>query len=112
MRYATLRVDGDGNVYPYGFYELNPFPGCNQLVVSNHAFVNPKDRGQGFGKRQHTERLRMIEYLGYDAAIATVKEGNEREEAILAKNQWTKVYSFRNRETGNRVGVWMREFNE
>ena len=28
----------------YGYGELNNFPGCNQLTVSNHAFIYHKDR--------------------------------------------------------------------
>ena len=57
----------------YGFYELNPFPGSNQVVVSNHAFIFPKFRGKGFGKIQHMERLIKARELGYDLIVCTVR---------------------------------------
>jgi hypothetical protein len=58
MRYADERGTG--------FYELNPFPGCNQIVVSNHAFIYPAYRnggwdGKKYGQLQHKERLRNSE---------------------------------------------------
>ena len=49
----------------FGFYELNPFPGSNQIVVSNHAFIYGPWRGQGKGIQQHKERLAKAKELGY-----------------------------------------------
>jgi hypothetical protein len=94
----------------FGFYELNPFPGCNQLVVSNHAFIKPEYRDRGHGGIQHRKRLQLIESLGYDAAICTVREDNVAEREILIKNGWTRVFSFRNSETDHMISVYMKGF--
>jgi GNAT superfamily N-acetyltransferase len=94
---------------PYsGFYELNPFPGCNQLVVSNHAFVEPSDRGKGIGHSAHKDRLDHIKDLGYDAVVCTCVETNFIQVQILNKAGWHRVFRFYNRETMNWVGLWVR----
>lgn len=98
MRYANT----------YGFYELNPFPGCNQIVVSNHAFIYPEHRGHGHGKRQHTERLAMAKWLGYDLMLCTVRADNEAELHILRINNWIVERDFISKETGHKVQLWSR----
>jgi GNAT superfamily N-acetyltransferase len=103
MRY----VDGRG-----GFYELNPFPGCNQIVVSNHSWVAPEHRGKGLGTVIHKERLDVMKVLGYDYAICTVKLGNVAQINILNKNGWKCLDEFLNRETGNTVLVFGRRLQE
>ena len=92
---------------PHGFYELNNFPGCAQLIVSNHAFVLPEHRGQGHGKAGHLARLNHMKSLGYSAAICTVKCYNKPQKAILKRFGWSKVFSFYNDETDTIVEVWM-----
>lgn len=92
-----------------GFYELNPFPGCNQLVVSGHVSINRELRGKGFGNTQHLERLLRAKELGYDCIICTVKEDNVVEKHILTKNGWTKGFSFLNKETGHQVEIWAKQ---
>lgn len=67
----------------YGFYELNPFPGCNQVVVSNHAFIHTFYRGQGNGYRQHQALLAEARRLGYSYIICTVQKQNSKEISIL-----------------------------
>lgn len=91
-----------------GFYELNPFPGCNQIVVSNHSFVPKQARGKGIGSRDHSDRLERIESLGYDYAICTVKENNIPQIKILEKNCWKHLDTFTNRETENTVRIYGR----
>ncbi len=91
-----------------GFYELNPFPGCNQLAVSNHAFIGKEHRGQGQGKTQHDERLAKAEQMGYDALICTVRFENVAEKKILINAGWTRVFQFTNRETGSLIETWMK----
>jgi RimJ/RimL family protein N-acetyltransferase len=90
-----------------GFFELNPFPGCNQLVVSNHSFIEETHRGKGYGKAAHAKRLAMVKSLGYDAMICTVKADNEAQIKILTWFGWSKVFEFDNRETGHKVCVYM-----
>lgn len=99
MRYQT----------PFGFYELNPLPGCNQLVVSNHAFVEPEHRGTGNGQAAHEERLKRARELGYDYIMCTVRATNAVQIHILEKYEWKHLDTFRNRETGNDVSVYGKQ---
>lgn len=92
-----------------GFYELNPFPGCNQIVVSNHSWIPPEKRGKGFGDQIHKERLAHIKLLGYDYAICTVKSDNIPQIRILEKNGWRWLDNFFNGETGNSVYIYGRK---
>ena len=98
MRYAT----------DYGFGELNSFPGCNQLVCSNHAFAYA--RGEGKGQIGHEERLKEAQRLGYDAILCTVRADNEVELHILRKHGWKKILEFHNRETSHDVELWAKVF--
>ena len=92
----------------YGFYELNPFPGSNQIVVSNHAFIYPEHRGQGRGKQQHLERLHKAREFGYDYILCTVNEKNDIEIHILRKYNWVKMTFFWSRETDHGVLLFGR----
>jgi len=98
---------GDTN----GFWELNPFPGCNQLIVSNHAFIYPAKRGKGLGKNQHIARLSYASSQGYDYIMCTVNADNKAEIAILEKFHWKKLDGFVNGQTGNLVFVYGRRLN-
>lgn len=95
-----------------GYYELNPFPGCNQLVVSNHAFIWKDKRGQGLGKKQHEARLAKARELGYNAIICTVRVTNTVEKAILTKYGWTKVHEFLNTESDVTIEIWLKTLRE
>jgi len=92
----------------HGFYELNPFPGNNQIVVSNHAFIYPSHRNRGFGKVQHEQRLAKARELGYNYILCTVNKENDVECHILEKNGWHMFDGFLNLETDNYVGIWGR----
>ena len=107
MRYTVNSEEGKN----IGFYELNPFPGCNQMVVSNHAYIIQEERSKGYGKAAHAARVAEAKRLGYDCMICTVKAGNEAQESILTWFGWQHVYSFFNRETGHMIRVWMLDLN-
>jgi predicted GNAT superfamily acetyltransferase len=103
MRYE----DGHG-----GFYELNPFPGCNQLVVSNHSWICPSKRGKGLGTVIHRQRLEKAKILGYDYVLCTVKADNVPQINLLNHNGWKCLDEFHNRETGNDVMIFGRRLQE
>ncbi|GAG53067.1 unnamed protein product [marine sediment metagenome] len=90
----------------YGYGELNNFPGCNQLTVSNHAFIFPKDRGKGNGSENHKLRLKRAKSLGYDYIMCTVIHTNTPELRILKKNNWKELDRFKNKESGNTVIIF------
>lgn len=96
----------------HGYYELNPFPGCNQVVVSNHAFIYHSSRGKGYGQIQHKQRLANAANLGYNYIICTVLTANTREKHILEKNGWNLLDRFFNQETSNDVEFWGRSLDK
>ena len=89
MRYAT----------DTGFYELHSFPGSNQIVISNHAFVHPEHRGKGAGKRTNEERIQQARGLGYDYMICTVRADNVPQLRIMQANGWRELDRFVSTET-------------
>lgn len=89
-----------------GFFELNPFPGCNQIVISNHSLVYKDKRGRGLGTKEHKDRLQKIKFLGYDYVICTVKGSNTSQLHILQNNGWKQLDSFINNETENVVFIY------
>lgn len=89
-----------------GFYELNSFPGCNQIVISNHAFIYSQFRGQGIGQEQHKERLNTASAAGYNYVMCTVKADNDVERHILRKHGWKFLDQFHNMESGSLVEIW------
>lgn len=95
-----------------GYYELNHFPGCNQLVVSNHSCVFPENRGKGMGQELSEEKISVAKELGFDYMIATVVGSNERQLKIMKNNGWTQLDSFFNRESGNQVFIFGRRLSE
>lgn len=96
MRYAN----------EFGFCELNTFPGCNQIVVSNHAFVYRDKRGQGHGSKNHEIHVERAKFLGFDYILCTVRANNAAELAILTKHNFKELDEFINTETGNTVKIF------
>lgn len=94
-----------------GFYEINSFPGCNQLAVSNHVFLEKEYRGKGFGQQFQESREHHTKLLGYDAVICTVKADNFPEIKLLEKNDWKKIWEFYNRETENIILIFAKNLN-
>lgn len=95
-----------------GHYELNNFPGCNQMVVSNHSCIYQDYRGMGLGKRLAEEKILVAKSEGYDYMIATVVSTNERQLKIMANNGWKLLDTFFNRESGNEVNIFGRRLSE
>jgi len=89
-----------------GHWELNPFPGCNQLVVSNHAYVLPKHRGKGLGTRKNEARLNQAAELGYDYILCTCLTTNTAQIAVLTRNGWEVLTNFHNSVTNSDVQLW------
>ncbi len=95
-----------------GHWELNSFPGCNQIVVSNHAYVKPAYRGNGVGRECNIHRINQATELGYDLMLCTVKSVNTIQIRILQRNGWRMLDSFLNRESGNQVELWSKSLHQ
>lgn len=90
----------------FGYCELSSFPGCSQVVVSNHAYIYPKHRGKGRGRHNHQLRVERATIMGYDYIICTVKASNTPELMILRKEGFKELDTFTNTNTGNTVMVF------
>lgn len=84
---------------PYGHYELNPFPGSNQIVISSHAFVKKEFRGNGHGKETASRRIEKARELDYDYMLCTVRADNEPQLKIVRKLGWKELDHFYNTVT-------------
>lgn len=93
---------------PYGYFEFNQFPGCAQLLVSNHSYIKPEERNKGYGEAQQRIKLDMAAELGYNCIICTVHADNIPEISILKKNNWKFVHDFHNTETNKTIQIWIR----
>lgn len=93
MRFATS----------YGHYELNNFPGCAAIVVSNHAFVHKQHRRLGLGNINHMQRLQHAQKLGYNYILCTVQSTNTIQLKILKKHKWKQLDTFINDETEHTI---------
>ena len=93
----------------YGYCELNPFPGCSQIVISNHGVIFEGYRGQGHGTDNHNLRVARAVDLGYDLMLCTVNTENVAEKAILRKSRWKFLQSFGNTETKNQIELWSKQ---
>lgn len=108
---ASMRVACKDGEKVIGFYEVNSLPGCPQVAVSNHAFINPAFRNCGYGKRYHGERLTKLKELGFNYVICTVKSDNVFQLKILDRFGWKRLDFFHNKETGNDVQIWGKQIS-
>lgn len=92
----------------YGACEIDTLPGSPQVAVSHAVFIYPEQRGTGKGTVNHVLRLNRLKRLGYNYVMATMRAGNQREEAILLKNGWKKLDQFTSSATGHQVILWGR----
>lgn len=95
----------------HGYCELNPFPGCSQLVVSNHGVIFKEHRGEGHGNENHRMRVNRSIDLGYDAMICTVRSDNLAERHILSKNGWEAIFDFYSTESNHQIMMYARQIN-
>lgn len=93
----------------HGHYELQPFPGSNQIVCSTHSFIKAEHRGKGLGTDQAWQKITAAEELGYDFLLATIVLDNLPQLKIATKLEYRYLTSFKNSVTGNSVGIFGRE---
>lgn len=98
----------------HGGYSLTPLPGNCELVLSHDTWIKHDKQGQGFGQKQHLERLKKAQELGAAFLICTVSKANHVEKHILAKNGWRALAEFEG-ISGNGTAdtqIWGRPIGE
>lgn len=95
----------------FGHYELNAFPGSNQIVVATHTFIKPEYRGQGKGTEQALDKLEKVVELGYDYMLAAIVASNEPQQKIAKKLGYECLANFHNSVTGNIVQLFGKDFS-
>jgi hypothetical protein len=86
-------------------FTLVPMPGCCGIVVSTHASVNSMYKNRGIGTEMNKFRQEIALLYGYTVMMCTDVETNHPQQRILYKNGWQRLYSFRNKRTGNDVAI-------
>lgn len=66
-------------------------------------------RNRGIGTLLNRMRRKIAFELGYGAIICTDLDTNAHQMQILHRQGWIKAFGFRNRRTGNTLGVHLRE---
>ena len=66
MRYPFFDDGIHFGAKPIGHYELNHFPGCNQIVVSNHSCIYEEYRGNKLGQKLSEEKIARAKEEGFD----------------------------------------------
>jgi RimJ/RimL family protein N-acetyltransferase len=98
-----------GPVSLAGFYELNPLPGSNQIVISNHATVLPGFHSNGYGTDMALQRIEKASSLGYDYMLCTVRDDNAAQKRVMEKvGGWQYLDDFMSRETQSLVRIFGR----
>lgn len=72
-----------------GFTLTSFYPAfVNGTIVSNNVYTKYQYRGQGYGKKQHKDRLKIAKKEGFDTMLACVRKDNEVENHILELFGW------------------------
>jgi predicted GNAT superfamily acetyltransferase len=95
----------------YGYFELNQFPCCSQIAVSNHATVFKRHRGQGHGHRNHNLRVERAKILGFDYLMCTVQATNEAQLSIMKEGGFKELDRFMNSETEHEIIIFGKKLN-
>jgi GNAT superfamily N-acetyltransferase len=71
------------------FLEL--FPGNQDIVVSTGSFVHADRRGVGIGWQMLKMRMYVAKKVGFQIMMATVENGNQKEQGLLLNNGFIKT---------------------
>lgn len=106
----TIATYGAGKYAEVSRFSLKELPGCCGILVFYHASVATDFQNKGLGALLLRVREEAARKAGYSVGMATVLDNNTSEIHILAAQGWkslwqqdSKVNTFTNRRTGNRV---------
>ena len=88
---------------------LCQLPGCCGVCVSYHTQVYAPYQHRGFGKLLMKLKEQLAYDNGYAIMLATDKIRNTYQQKIFTASNWDRVAEFKNRRSGNEVGVHVRK---
>jgi len=77
-----------------GNFRLSALPGNTRVIVSHAVWLPEEKRGQGLGKRLLRVRMTALREAGARLVLATVKNRNHREMALLRARGWKRLIKF------------------
>lgn len=105
-RYKVIATEKGSDVtFHLASWELYQMPHCCGICVSCAADVHPTFRNKRIGTVLNGLRQDIAKALNYSLLFCTDKENNPPMTKLLATNQWKRLYTFRNRKTGNNVNL-------
>jgi GNAT superfamily N-acetyltransferase len=86
-------------------FDLSFLDGNRRVLVSNHVWVPPEDRGRGEGRRLLNLREVVAREAGVNLLMATVHNTNKPEIHLLSTSGWKRLLN--RRET--KVSLWIKK---
>lgn len=69
-------------------FSITQFPHNQEIYIFSASCVNATYRGQGWGRKLHQLRLRVMEQLNAKVLLCTVRMNNKPQEHILSNEGW------------------------
>lgn len=88
---------------------LCQLPGCCGVCVSYHTQVYDPYRHRGIGKLLMKLKEQLAYDSGYTLMLATDRIRSTYQQKIFTASNWDKAAEFKNRRSGNEVGVHVRK---
>lgn len=101
-----IKIEG-GGYHTVSEFTLENFPGCRHIIISRNVYVSQLYRGRGIASNLVELRIKAAALAGYSRMMATVREDNEVEMAILRGHEFERISTFRG-EKDDRISLWSR----
>lgn len=86
-------------------FSVSYFPGCCGIAISHFSWIREDRRNAGLGTVLNNIRIREAKRWGFTVLMCTDIENNTPQQKILTKNNWQKLMTFTNLNTGNNVAI-------
>lgn len=105
MAYGDWRLDRTDKERTLACWTLVQLTGCCGVCVSTAAWVDPSYRKKGLGGILNSLRIDLAKTFNYSLLFCTDITSNKPQSKILKANDWTELYKFVNKNTGNTVAL-------
>lgn len=95
----------------FGTFSVEQQTNCCGIMVTTQTYVNSYFRRRGICKRFQKMKEAIAKRFCYTTMLATVPTNAEEMTIIMKKDGWESTYEFVNRNSDNRVVIWVKEVN-